>query len=79
MRFDILRKHHQAYTWQRCVQALVEPLPLNDNGWKVNDEGLIIPTWYTCSQLPPGICKEGLLLGGKDSLQKAVEENFETS
>ena len=76
MRFDILRKHHQAYTWKRCLQALVEPLPLNDNGWKVNDEGLIIPIWYTCSQLPPGMCKKGHVTGRKGKSSKSRRREF---
>ncbi len=51
LRHDILRKHHQAYTWRRCTERIVTPLPIDKYGWKrVN--GVIVPLWYTCPQLP---------------------------
>ena len=49
--FDILRKHHQAYTWRRCLERLVSELPLEKYGWK-KQEKMIIPVWYTCPQFP---------------------------
>ena len=58
MRHDMLRKHHQAYIWRRCLQHMVDPLPLEGNGWKM-DDGFVVPVWYTCPQLPPTIQKKG--------------------
>ena len=58
MRHDILRKHHQAYIWRRCLQPMVDPLPLEGNGWKMDDDGFVVPVWYTCPQLPPTIQKK---------------------
>ena len=48
---DILRKHHQAYTWMRCLEPNVETLPPENFGWKEKD-GSIVPVWYTCPKLP---------------------------
>ena len=53
LKYDILRKHHQAYSWVRCLEPVVATLPFNEYGWKkVN--GAIVPVWYTCPQFPPG-------------------------
>ena len=49
--FDILRKHHQAYTWRRCLKRLVTELPLEKHGWKKREK-MIVPLWYTCPQFP---------------------------
>ena len=57
IRYDILRKHHQAFVWKRCLNDIIEPLPLNENGWKVCND-IVLPIWYTCSQLPPHIGKK---------------------
>ena len=47
LRQDILRKHHQAYTWRRCTDSIILRLPYNKYAWqKVN--GVIIPLRYTC-------------------------------
>ena len=57
-------------------KPLVEQLPLNDNGWMVNDEGSITPIWYSCSQLPPSMCKKRRNKGKKaqsSRLQKSCE------
>ena len=51
LKHDILRKHHQAYTWKRSIDQYIDPLPLNENGWN-EEEGDLIPVWYTCKQLP---------------------------
>ena len=50
MKHDVLRKHHQAYTWKRSLDQYIDPLPLHENGW--NEEGDLIPVWYTYKQLP---------------------------
>ena len=52
MKHDVLRKHHQAYTWKRSLDQYIDPLPLHENGWN-EEEGDLIPVWYTCKQLPP--------------------------
>ena len=54
---DILRKHHQTYTWLRCLEPIVETLPLDEFGWKVDNE-VVVPVWYTCPQLPSGESKK---------------------
>ena len=42
LRHDILRKHHQAYTWRRCIERIIVPLPIQKYDWKrVN--GVIVP------------------------------------
>ena len=56
IRYDILRKHHQAFVWKRCLNDIIEPLPLSENGWKVCND-IVLPIWYECSQLPPHIGK----------------------
>lgn len=52
LKHDILRKHHQAYTWMRCLEPIVETLSIYEYGWKAGNEG--VPVWYTCPQFPPG-------------------------
>ena len=49
---DILRKHHQAYYWLRCLDSMLDTLPFTEYGWqKVNNT--IVPIWYNCPQFPP--------------------------
>ena len=56
LKYDILRKHHQAYTWRRCTEPLIQPLPYNECGWeKIGDT--IRPICYTSAQLPPCLHK----------------------
>ena len=57
LRYYILRTHHLAFIWKRCLYAIVVPLPLNENGWK-EDNGIVVPIWYKCSQLPPSMNKK---------------------
>ena len=53
LKHDILRKHHQAYTWMRCLEPIVNTLSLDEYGWQ-EENGAIIPVWYTCPQFPLG-------------------------
>ena len=47
LRQDILRKHHQAYTWRQCTDSIILRLPYEKYAWqKVNR--VIIPLRYTC-------------------------------
>ena len=48
---NVLRKYHKAYTWMRCLLPNAESLRLENFGWKEKD-GLNVPVWYTCSQVP---------------------------
>ena len=57
LRYYILRTHHLAFIWKRCLYAIVVPLPLNENGWK-EDNVIVVPIWYKCSQLPPSTNKK---------------------
>ena len=51
LRYDILRKHHQAYIWRHCTEPTILQLPFQQYGWqKVG--GCLMPIWYTCPQLP---------------------------
>ena len=48
----IKRAHLQAYTWYHCDSPIIQKLPLEDNGWTVEDDK-IEPLWFIGSQLPP--------------------------
>ena len=37
----ILRINHQLYHWLRCDTLLVDPIPLVDNGWRVDDGRIV--------------------------------------
>ena len=52
----IKRSHYQIYQWLRCCHAWIETLPLECNGWIVDEEDsqvVVKPLWFTGSQLPP--------------------------
>ena len=58
--FAILRAHYQAYQWLKCLDVNIANISLTENGWHIDDDGSVIPLWYTCSQLPPSLnrCKK---------------------
>ena len=33
LKYDILRKHHQAYTWMRCLESILNTFSLDEYGW----------------------------------------------
>lgn len=52
----IKRSHHQVFQWLRCCYAWIETLPLESNGWIIEEEDskpIVKPLWFTGSQLPP--------------------------
>lgn len=56
----IKRVHLQVYQWLRCCIPWIDTLPLDENGWNVDEEGseiVIKPKWFTGSQLPPSAQK----------------------
>lgn len=49
----IKRVHYQAFHWYRCTDIRIPNISLEDHGWKSDqDEGRVLPTWFTGSQLP---------------------------
>ena len=54
----IQRVHYQAFHWYRCIDIRIPDISLEDHGWKIDqDEGTVLPTWFTGSQLPPSFKK----------------------
>ena len=43
----ILRVNHQLYYWTRFSTPIVKQIELNENGWKVNEDGSVTPVWFT--------------------------------
>ena len=37
----------------RCLEPIVNTLSLDEYGWQ-EENGAIVPVWYTCLQFPPG-------------------------
>lgn len=53
----ILRCHHRVYIWTRCNQSIIPTIDKFKNGWKLSEDGMIVPVWYKGPQLPPS-CKK---------------------
>ena len=50
--------HHQVYTWLRCTEKWIEPIPYEENGWKHDvEENYLKPVWFTGPQFPPSVTK----------------------
>jgi hypothetical protein len=44
----ILRINHQLYYWLRSHVAWIDEIPIDDNGWEVNeDTNQVYPVWFT--------------------------------
>ena len=43
----ILRANHQMYYWSRLNIPIVRTIPLSDNGWMLNEDGGVVPVWFT--------------------------------
>ena len=52
----IKRAHYQTYIWLHCTQINIEMIPFSNYGWQwCNKQGLVVPVWFTGSQLPPSL------------------------
>ena len=47
----IFKNNNNAFV--ASITPMVDPLPLEGNEWKMNNDGFVVPVWYTCPQLPP--------------------------
>ena len=47
----IKRAHCQTYYWNNCLQLIIDPINVEENGWEIKDK--IYPVWFTGPQLPP--------------------------
>ena len=52
----IKRAHCQSYYWNNCLQPIIDPINVEENGWEIKDK--IYPVWFTGPQLPPSCSKK---------------------
>ena len=72
----ILLAHHQEFVSRRCLEKDIESIDFADNGWKIDKDGLVVPVWFTCSQLPPSVTKKSK--NGKRQMKQSCDANAET-
>ena len=74
----ILNAHHQAFVSRRCLEKDIEPIDFADNGWKMDKDDLVVPVWFTCSQLPPSVTKKSKNGRGQRQRKPLYDADAET-
>ena len=76
----IFRCHYQAYCWYRCHLVELPLIPLEDNGWKWDEErDVLMPHWFTGRQMPPSFAsrrtKNRIIVDSENSGESESEDS----
>ena len=56
----------------------IESIDFADNSWKIDKDGLVVPVWFTCSQLPPSMTKKSKNGRGQRQRKQSYDADAET-
>ena len=72
---DLRRKQLQVLIWRQLYSVMMNIPDKRLYGWKVKDDGSVVPLWFVGSQLPPSLLRNRSRRGKKRSRESLSTDN----